>query len=169
MRPAGWTMTRFRPSRWKRRRFRGCTLWARWWMWPGIWEGTTSSGLGLRGLARDRRCGAASGRTSRLKKEIPVYGLAIEFHDIGYALNLLRLSRREINEFYAVAEPVTVADYCADAQKHLGVWQLEGDIDRSSDREFQRNVNRHSSRPNVVTSSRCVFRIMEYAHANVGR
>jgi hypothetical protein len=44
--------------------------------------------------------------------------LGSEFHDSGYARDLLRLSRREINEFYAIAEPVAVADYCADAQNH---------------------------------------------------
>ena len=62
--------------------------------------------------------------------------LGSEFQDSGYALDLLRLSRREINEFYAIAETVALADYCSDTKNHPGVWQMKGEIDRSSDTEF---------------------------------
>ncbi len=62
--------------------------------------------------------------------------LGSEVQDGGYALYLPHLSRCEINEFYAITEPIVVADNCPYAQSHPGVWQLKGKIDRSSDRKF---------------------------------
>ena len=45
-----------RLRRWKRRKCRDCSSWAKWWMLPASSAGSTFSGPGLRGMRPGRRC-----------------------------------------------------------------------------------------------------------------